>query len=264
MIKKVISACLVVIGLMNSGMTEEINLTSIGNGGGYGTLFQVGSWQTKLGPQDFRTTSYLGVDGVFMPYQISTKITSTGINYSFPSNLQSSGPWSDTQRSQWQNNLSATYEADAGSLDSYFNPKGVNWAANSLFATASSGITYDLQAITPNGSEFTKFTTYFGNTYSSSTWGESAAYAVLLDGNLLSSGGNYTRSNPFSDLIEVSIGSNSRFLTLVVLDGGDGDNYDHGVFVAPKLTAQAVPEPSSLSLLAVGLGGLAMLRRRRS
>jgi len=261
MIKKTITFCLLVIGMMNSGKTEEINLTSIGNGGGYGTLFQSG---VKLGPQEFRTTSYLGVDGAFMPYPIQTKITSTGINYSFPSNLQSSDPWSDTARSQWQNNLSATYEADAGSLDSYFTPKGINWAANSLFATASSGITYDLQAIRPNGSEFTKFTSYFGNTYSSSTWGESAAYAVLLDGNLLSSGGNYTRSNPFSDLIEVTIGNNSRFLTLVVLDGGDGNNYDHGVFVAPKLTTQAVPEPNSLALLALGGLALAINKRRRA
>ena len=39
-----------------------------------------------------------------------------------------------------------------------------------------------------------------------------------------------------------------------------------GVETTPNLaiTAGAVPEPSALSLLAVGLGGLAMLRRRRS
>jgi len=262
MIKKVISFCIVVIGLMNSGMTEVINLTSIGNSGGYGTLFHSSSWDSKLGSQDFRATSYLGVDGVFIAYQVPTKITSTGINYSFPSVLQSSVPFSDTMRSQWQNNLNATWEGDADSLDSYFIPKGINWSANSLFATASSGITYDLQALMPSGLEFTKFTTYFGNTWSSSSWGESAAYAVLLDGVLLSSGGNYNRVNPFSDLIEISLNSSSRFLTLVVLDGGDDYNWDHGVFVAPTLTT--VPEPSALSLLAVGLGGLAVMRRRRS
>ena len=262
MIKKVISFCSVVIGLMNSGMTEVINLTSIGYSGGYGTLFHSSPWDSKLGPQDFRTTSYTGVDGVFIPYQLPTKITSTGINYSFPSQLQSSVPFSDTIRSQWQNNLSATWEYDADSLNSYFTPKGINWSANSLFATASSGITYDLHAIKPSGSEFIKFTTYFGNTYSQYSSSESAAYAILVDGSLSSSGGIYNRNNPFTELIEISLNSSSRFLTLVVLDGGDDYNWDHGVFVAPTLTT--VPEPSALSLCAVGLGALAMMRRRRS
>jgi hypothetical protein len=34
--------------------------------------------------------------------------------------------------------------------------------------------------------------------------------------------------------------------------------------VSNLYTKESVPEPSALSLLAVGLGGLAMMRRRRS
>jgi len=47
---------------------------------------------------------------------------------------------------------------------------------------------------------------------------------------------------------------------------GGGQNYGgtYGVGASPATIAPPVPEPSALSLLAVGLGGLAMMRRRRS
>ena len=51
-------------------------------------------------------------------------------------------------------------------------------------------------------------------------------------------------------------------------EGMEGREYDvtnYFTFYDPKLTlTYSVPEPSALSLLAVGLGGLAMMRRRRS
>lgn len=41
-------------------------------------------------------------------------------------------------------------------------------------------------------------------------------------------------------------------------------NQDHNINVGPLVIASSVPEPSALSLLAIGLGGWAMMRRRRS
>ena len=96
---RVISFCLVVVGLMNSGMTAVVNLSSIGNSGGYGIIKRndYGEW-VKLGAQDFKEASENGVDGVFVPYQMSTKISSTGIQFSFPPNLLSSDSPINSQR----------------------------------------------------------------------------------------------------------------------------------------------------------------------
>ena len=49
------------------------------------------------------------------------------------------------------------------------------------------------------------------------------------------------------------------------IEGIDYDVTNYFTFYNPKLTlTYSVPEPSALSLLAVGLGGLAVIRRRRS
>ena len=255
MIRTVIAFCLVVMGLMNSGFTEVINLSGIGNPSGYGTLYQGG----------FRSVPESGVDGVFLPTPNGngSLISTTGIYYKFDTSLVNTSPWGETVRSQWQNNPNSTMEGETASLNSYFTPKGINWIANSLFAGSNSGITYDLLEIGQSlGESFSKFTTYFGNHTSEGGGGAlsgNASYAVLVDGILVSSGTGFTAENPFTNLLEVNLTENSRFLTLVVGDGGGVGAYDHGVFVAPTLTT--VPEPSSLSLLA--LGGLVVALRRR-
>jgi len=218
---------------------------------------------TKLGPQDYRTVSETGIDGIFVPYRAATKITSSGIQYYFPSNLQSSDSPINNQRYPWQFGLGATSENDAQSLNNYFTPKGINWVSNSLFACASAGITYDLDELKTTGNTFSKFTTYFGLSSSNDTWGScSTAYAILVDGVMVSSGGGYNTGNPFSGLLDVALYENSRFLTLVVLDDGNGNNYDHGAFINPTLTTQSIPEPSSLSLLALGVVVVALKRKR--
>lgn len=254
MIRRAISFCLVVMGLMNSGMTAVVNLSSIGNSGGYGTTYQGG----------FRSVPESGVDGVFLPNGTGSLISTTGITYRFDTSLISTSPWGDTARSQWQNNPNSTMEGKTASLNSYFTPKGINWAENSLFASSNSGITYDLFEIGISvGKSFTKFATYFGNHTDEGGGGAlsgNASYAVLVDGILVSSGTGFTTENPFTNLLEVNLTENSRFLTLVVGDGGGSGAHDWGVFVAPTLIT--VPEPSSLSLLALG-GVVVALRRRK-
>jgi len=60
----------------------------------------------------------------------------------------------------------------------------------------------------------------------------------------------------------VNLTESSRFLTLVVGDGGGSVAHDYGVFVAPTLTT--VPEPTSISLLGLGGLALALIKRRRA
>jgi len=225
-----------------------LNLSSVGNSGGYGTLYQGG----------FRSVPEYGVDGVFLPTPNGngSLISTTGIYYKFDSTLVSTSPWAETARSQWQNNPSATMEGETASLNSYFTPRGINWAANALFAGSNAGITYDLSEIGSSlGKTFSKFSTYFGNhtDVGGTEWyAGNASYAILVDGVLVSSGTNFSAEHPFSNLIEVSLGTDSRFLTLVVGDNGGVTAYDHGVFVAPTLTTQSIPEPSSVTLLVLG------------
>ena len=250
------------------GADNLIKLGRVGSEGGYAPLTQrdqygqYDQW-TKLGPQEYRTVAETGIDGIFVPYQVSTMISTTGIQYSFPSNLQSAGSPINNQRSPWQFGLGATSENGALSLNNYFSTRNIDWAANSLFAHASAGITYDLNELKTAGTTFTKFTTYFGMSFSNDTWSSSStAYAILVDGVLVSSGGGFSTSNPFSALVDISLNEDSRFLTLAVLDDGNGNNYDHGAFVAPTLTT--VPEPSAISLLAIGGLVLAINKRRRA
>jgi len=250
------------------GADNELKLGRVGSEGGYAPLTQrdqygqYDQW-TKLGPQDYRTVAETGIDGIFVPYQVSTKISTTGMQFSFPSSLQSAGSPINNLRYPWQFGLGATSENDAPSLNNYFTPRNIDWAANSLFAHASAGITYDLNELKTAGNYFSKFTTYFGMSYSNDTWGSSStAYAILVDGVMVSSGGGFSTSNPFSALLDISLNEDSRFLTLAVLDDGNGNNYDHGVFVAPTLTS--VPEPTSISLLALGGFALVLYKRRRA
>ena len=249
------------------GADNQLKLGRVGSAAGYAPLTQrdqygqYDEW-TKLGPQEYRTVAETGIDGIFVPYQVSTKITTTGMQFSFPSTLQSASSPINNLRYPWQFGLGATSESGAPSLNNYFTPRNIDWASNSLFAHASAGITYDLNELKNVGNTFTKFTTYFGLSYSNDTWGSSStAYAILVDGVLVSSGGGFSTSNPFSELLDISLNEDSRFLTLAVLDDGNGYDYDHGVFVAPTLTT--VPEPSSLSLLALGAVVVALRRRKK-
>jgi hypothetical protein len=216
------------INITGSAQTEIIQLSKIGNpSSGYGVVH-------NLSAGGYRTTSFSGIDGVFRPYQSETKITSTGLTYSFAADLVGTSTAGETARPPWQNTTAAT-GGPTGQLDSYFSPLGINWSQNSLFTVPSSGITYDLSKLKPANKNLSKFTTYYGM-HSGAAPGD-AAFAVLLDGVLVASGRDYKAANPFSGLIEINIGPNNRFLTLVACDNGDDYDWDHSVFVDPKLAA---------------------------
>ena len=212
-----------------SAQGEYVNLASVGNpNSGYGLT-------ANLSPSGFLTTSYVEVDGIFRASQASTKISSTGLTYSFPSSLVSSTAGGEGARNPWKNSATST-GGPTSQLNSYFVPLGIDWSLNSLFAVPSCGITFDLSKLMASSKTIEKFTFYYGM-HSGNSTGD-AAYAILLDGVLVSSGKNYTATNPFSNLVEVNIAPNSRFLTLVACDNGDDYYWDHSVFVDPKVYAK--------------------------
>jgi subtilisin family serine protease/formylglycine-generating enzyme required for sulfatase activity len=212
-----------------SATNQTIGLSSIGlPDSGYGTV-------NTLGAAGFRAVTNVGVDGVFRPHQSATKISSTGLQYSFSPSHVSANPGGDSEKAPWQRTTAAT-GGPTNQLSNYFNARGINWSSNSLFAVSCAGITIDLSEIKPQGRTFTKFTTYFGM-HSENSMGD-AAYVILLDGVFVTGERTFIFSNPYSNLIEVPIQPTSRFLTLVAGDNGDDLNWDHAVFVDPKLTAE--------------------------
>jgi len=210
----------------NAPSSQAVELGNIGSPSrGYGTV-------DKLGPNDYRVVTDTGVDGVFRPHQASTIISSTGLRFQFPANLISTSPSGETIRPPWKNTSDST-GGSTGGLTEHFSRLGISWGLNSLFAVPCAGITYDLNELKPDGKEFAELRTYFAM-HSGSSVGD-ASYAILLDGNMVKSGRNFTSSSPYSSLIELQIPAGTRFLTLVAGDNGDGYDWDHGVFVNPTL-----------------------------
>jgi hypothetical protein len=199
----------------------------------------------------FKVTTFAGVDGVFLPQLGATKISSSGLAYSFSDNLVNRYGGADWRFSPWQDSNAST-GVSLGNLNNYFSLMGINAGQNALFAAANSGITFDLSEIKPADKTFKKFTTYFG-CHNSNTDGD-VAYVILLDGVLVASGRNFSAWGPqYSGLIEVDILPTSRFLTLAACDNGDGRDSDAAVFVDPKLTA--VVSTVNAAVTYIGIAG---------
>jgi hypothetical protein len=98
--------------------------------------------------------------------------------------------------------------------------------------------------------------------------GPSATSANLFA--ILGSTESYKTSNPYSWSLMNGVSANPGGTIEITMDSGSAQISQVGVSVAKdgtlyqKVFAFAIPEPSALSLFAIGLGGLAMMRRRRS
>ena len=107
----------------------------------------------------------------------------------------------------------------------------------------------------PSSASITKIALYDGGSFN---------YVGLNFGNLLGySRGNTIVYTPAQDSGTIAVPFSSfNAGTYQYVDSGGGIGFTTPITY--NLTVSSVPEPSSLSLLAVGLGGLAMMGRRRS
>lgn len=228
----------------------------VGGGNGWGTganrgispldgSVQTAHGQSMTGDHAYHLVSANPmVDGVFVPDGATqaTQLNSSGATYRFPST----------------NNLTWDYVWNSPVGGSDLN--GIDFATpgHSMIALhANKGITFDLDAIrhANGGLHLERFLSLVGNTASAT-----GGYWVFLDGQLVASGLNTPTNQGY--LIDVAIGDQNRFLTLVGTDGGDGYSNDQ-VFFGDPFLLMAVPEPSALLLLGLGGTGLLGYWRRR-
>jgi hypothetical protein len=137
-----------------------------------------------------------------------------------------------------------------------------------------------------NGAFFSNYSSHdslMGGSYTNPAHvGAASIHLMEVSSSLLNNGSTVDASTALSNWSWVApqVTGNEQFIGLVAYAGGQtyygwaGFTFLNGVFTVQEaafnsipnsgITISGVPEPSSLSLLAIGLGGLAMLRRRRS
>jgi hypothetical protein len=183
-------------------------------------------------------------------------------NYGFTPN----GFPSSIYKWTWYNSLPLDHD---WSIVQRFRP---NYSPASQFSNILGGIKYDYQEInTENGPEQYAYLT-FGNSFKiiTASW-DYQWMGLSYNSSLLK------LSAVYSDDSDLSVPPSINF---VVIGETDLSNTSEQIpvfhqthfyngngsmdFSKVSIIASSVPEPSALSLLAVGLGGLAMMRRRRS
>ena len=200
-------------------------------------------------PGNYASCEYPIVDGVFVPANGQTRISSTGlIAHNLP---ETSGKAWDMIR---HGPVSSQYSTTLGTID-------YNSAGHSMIGLhANAGITFDLAALrnsgradadqktqppvdNPNAADRSaieyRFSTVAG--YGGRTVEPSAEFRIYLDGELKSSG--RLGRNDTAD-VSIEIPSTSRFLTLISTDGGNGYGHDQISFGDPRLS---VSTPATLT-----------------
>jgi hypothetical protein len=135
-------------------------------------------------------------------------------------------------------------------------------AVTGLGTHADSFITFDLAVIRAQNSLTADAPlTFTGLAGIANTTITPTSAAILLDGTSLAVY-DWSSTGVIANNFALSLPGTGRYLTLAALSGTDGDNFYAHVGFA-NLQLQAVPEPSAVALLTLGIGAVWWLRRRR-
>ena len=171
-------------------------------------------------PGNYAKSSYDFVDGVFVPAEGETQISSTGLKVTdLPANggmawdMIRNGPVASQHSTEW------------GGMD--YTKAGHTM----LGLHANAGITFALAPIRKaTGIDSLRFSTFVG--YGGRTVTPSAVFHVLLDGKLTA---HKRIGRKDAVPVQFDIPFNTRFLTLISTDGGNGYSHDQISFGDPRL-----------------------------
>jgi mono/diheme cytochrome c family protein len=214
---------------------DAIDLADVVGGGngfgsgeaGHGIDARTGKIQSRpfgaLGnvqPGNFAETPYDFVDGVFVPANQQTQISSTGLQ-AFDLPVNGGNAWDMIRNgpvaSQFSTQLGAVdYAGDGHSL---------------LGLHANAGITFDLQAIRER-MDYGRLQLSATVGYGGRTVQPSAEFRVLIDGQLVANGRLGRNDTAAIDFI---VQPEQRFLTFISTDGGNGYGHDQISLGDPRL-----------------------------
>ena len=187
----------------------------------------------------------------------SGSVTWYGVNMSNVSG-QNGITWSGVVASHNNYNYNSIYSGNpgTGAAANDLTNSGISGNNTTISITANAGQRYVVDLL------FANHFSGVGADYSPYRTLDVSVGGLLYADNLTLNGTESDQRRPLLYRFEVTPSSSS--INIVLTNGGNvpGSRTDTNPYVNAMIVTQ-VPEPSALSLLAVGLGGLAMMRRRR-